>query len=140
LHARRRHAELEHALRAQHPPRGARRRDAAPREVVDRVVCRGLACARAASRRDVQPAVLDRMSPRLVAAAIFVVTVVTRVPFATAHLYAWDSTLYARALEHGFRVTADPATESPHPPGYIWYVAVAALVRLAVHDSNAALV
>ena len=80
------------------------------------------------------------MSVRLVALMIFVVTVLTRMPFATAHLYAWDSTLYARALEQGFHVTADPATESPHPPGYIWYVAVAALVRLAVRDSNAALV
>jgi hypothetical protein len=80
------------------------------------------------------------MSPRIVATLIFAGTVLTRVPFATTHLYAWDSTLYARALEHGFHVTADPATESPHPPGYIWYVAVAALVRLGVRDSNAALV
>lgn len=80
------------------------------------------------------------MNARLVAALIFVATLVTRVPFATQHLYAWDSTLYARALEHGFHVTADPSTESPHPPGYIWYVALAALVRVAVRDSNAALV
>jgi len=80
------------------------------------------------------------MSPRAIAALIFAGTIATRVPFATAHLYAWDSTLYARALEHGFHVTADPATESPHPPGYIWYVGLAALVRAVVHDSNAALV
>jgi hypothetical protein len=80
------------------------------------------------------------MSARVVAALIFAGTIVTRVPFATTHLYAWDSTLYARALEQGFHVTADPSTESPHPPGYIWYVAAAALVRLVVRDSNAALV
>src|SRR5262249_26881670 len=95
---------------------------------------------RAPAGGDVQPPVLDRMSPRLVAALIFVATVATRVPFATAHLYAWDSTLYARALEHGFHVTADPATASPHPPWYIWVVAVAALVRYVLGDSNAALV
>ena len=80
------------------------------------------------------------MSARAVAALVFLGTLATRVPFATSHLYAWDSSLYARALEHGFRVTADPATESPHPPGYIFYVALAALARLVTNDSNAALV
>ncbi len=80
------------------------------------------------------------MNPRFVALLIVAGTVATRVPFATAHLYAWDSTLYARALEHGFHVTADATMQSPHPPGYIWYVAVAAAVRLLARDSNAALV
>lgn len=74
------------------------------------------------------------------AAALLIGSIAVRVPFATTHLYAPDSTLYARALEQGFYVTADPATERPHPPGYIWYVAVAAGVRAVVHDSNAALV
>jgi hypothetical protein len=80
------------------------------------------------------------MSARAIAALIFAGTIATRVPFATTHLYAWDSTLYARALEQGFHVTADPSSQSPHPPGYIWYVAAAALVRAVVHDSNTALV
>lgn len=80
------------------------------------------------------------MRPLGVAAGVFLASVAMRVPFVTAHLYAWDSTLYARALEHGFHVTSDPATESPHPPGYIWYVATAAAARMVVRDSNAALV
>jgi hypothetical protein len=76
----------------------------------------------------------------LVPAGIFAVTALSRLPFATTHLWAWDSTLYARALEHGFYVTADMATQRPHPPGYIWYVGTAALARLVLRDSNAALV
>lgn len=75
-----------------------------------------------------------------IAAALFVGTLATRIPFMTTHLWAWDSGLYARALEEGFYVTADPATQRPHPPGYIWYVWVAALVRGVTHDSNTALV
>ncbi len=76
----------------------------------------------------------------LVAAAIFALVVGLRLPFATTHLWAWDSVLYARALEQGFHVAADPAVSRPHPPGYIGYIAAAALARAALDDSNAALV
>jgi 4-amino-4-deoxy-L-arabinose transferase-like glycosyltransferase len=48
--------------------------------------------------------------------------------------------LYARALEHGFHVDFDLVDQRPHAPGYILYVATAALVRTATGDSNAALV
>lgn len=75
-----------------------------------------------------------------VAAAIFVGVLATRLPFATTYLWAWDSALYARALEEGFHVTADPVTQRPHPPGYIWYVAAAQTARVLTGDSNAALV
>jgi hypothetical protein len=74
------------------------------------------------------------------AAALFLGVLATRIPFMTTHLWAWDSGLYARAIEEGFYVTADPATQRPHPPGYIWYVWTAALVRGVTHDSNTALV
>src|SRR5439155_22092523 len=76
----------------------------------------------------------------LTAAAIFAAVTVSRLPFATTHLWAWDSVLYARALEHGFLVSADPALSRPHPPGYVVSAAVAALARTVVLDSNAALV
>ena len=78
--------------------------------------------------------------PYLVASLLFAVVVLSRLPFATMHLWAWDSVLYARALEQGFHVSADPAASRPHPPGYIWYVAIASVARWAVGDSNAALV
>jgi hypothetical protein len=78
--------------------------------------------------------------PYLVAAALFALVVALRLPFATMHLWAWDSVLYARALEQGFHVAADQAASRPHPPGYIWYVGVAAVARFFLADSNAALV
>ena len=78
--------------------------------------------------------------PHVVASALFFVVVLSRLPFATTHLWAWDSVLYARALEQGFHVSADPTVSRPHPPGYIWYVAIAAAARWVLSDSNAALV
>lgn len=76
----------------------------------------------------------------LTAAALFLAVVVSRLPFATTRLWAWDSVLYSRALEQGFRVAADPSLSRPHPPGYIWYVGAASLARDVLGDSNAALV
>jgi hypothetical protein len=78
--------------------------------------------------------------PYVVASALFALVVALRLPFATAHLWAWDSVLYAHALEQGFQVSADAALSRPHPPGYIWYVGAAALARAFLSDSNAALV
>jgi hypothetical protein len=68
------------------------------------------------------------------------IVLVTRLPFVTHVLWEWDSVLYARALEQGFRVTADLADQRPHPPGYAFYVAVASVARWLFNDSNAALV
>src|SRR5207245_3692495 len=51
-----------------------------------------------------------------------------------------DSVLYARALEQGFSVGVDLADQRPHPPGYLFYLGVAALIRFVTRDSNAALV
>src|SRR3982074_2176727 len=65
---------------------------------------------------------------------------VSRLPFASQTLWAWDSVLYARALEQGFHVGVDLADQRPHPPGYIFYVGIAAAFRFITRDSNAALV
>jgi hypothetical protein len=80
------------------------------------------------------------MSDRWVATILAVLVFVSRMPFASQTLWAWDSVLYARALEQGFHVGADLADQRPHPPGSIFYVATAALFRLVTGDSNAALV
>lgn len=76
----------------------------------------------------------------LTAAILFAAVVASRVPFATERLWAWDSVLYARALEQGFHVDVDLSEQRPHPPGYLLYVASAALARMVAGDSNAALV
>jgi hypothetical protein len=78
--------------------------------------------------------------PLAVAGVVFAAVVLVRLPFATTQLWAWDSVLYARALELGFHVDADPSGSRPHPPGYIWYVGAAQLARAVLDDSNAALV
>lgn len=80
------------------------------------------------------------MRPALIAAALFALTLATRVPFASGQLWAWDSVLYARALEDGFHVDYVTASQRPHPPGYLLYVAVAAVARQFTGDSNVALV
>jgi hypothetical protein len=78
--------------------------------------------------------------PALIAAAIFAATLLLRVPFLSQHLWAWDSVLYARALEDGFHVDYTLADQRPHPPGYLLYVATVFVVRQVTGDSNAALV
>ncbi len=80
------------------------------------------------------------MTDRVVAALLAALVLVARVPFASQTLWAWDSVLYARALETGFHVGTDLSDQRPHPPGYIFYVAAAAALRLFTQDSNAALV
>jgi hypothetical protein len=80
------------------------------------------------------------LSDRAVAAAIAALVLVSRVPFASHTLWAWDSVLYARALEQGFHVGADLGDQRPHPPGYLFYVGIAAALRAITRDSNAALV
>ena len=78
--------------------------------------------------------------PALIAAGLFVATLATRTPFMSDRLWAWDSVLYARALEDGFHVDYVTADQRPHPPGYLFYVATAAAIRQITADSNSALV
>ena len=80
------------------------------------------------------------MSDRVVAAVIAAVVLVSRIPFVSQTLWAWDSVLYARAIEQGFHVGTDLGDQRPHPPGYFFYVGLAAIIRVVMRDSNAALV
>ncbi len=57
-----------------------------------------------------------------VPAGLFALVLASRLPFVTHALWAWDSVLYARALEHGFHVDFDLADQRPQPPGYLLYV------------------
>ncbi len=78
--------------------------------------------------------------PLVVATGIFVATLLSRLPFVSQQLWAWDSVLYARALEDGFHVDYALSGQRPHAPGYLLYVTTAAVARLVTLDSNAALV
>ncbi len=83
------------------------------------------------------------MTPRrlvLLATGLAAAVLFSRLPFVTHLLWQWDSVLYARALEEGFHVDYVLRDARPHPPGYLFYVALAALFRLVLTDSNLALV
>ena len=77
---------------------------------------------------------------RSIALLLGFLTVLSRLPFVADRLWEWDSVLYARALEHGFHVDDVLAGSRPHPPGYIFYVASAAIGRALGLDSDHALV
>lgn len=66
--------------------------------------------------------------------------IASRLPFVAGMLFEWDSALYASAVEHGFHVDTEIAAERPHPPGYLFYLALARAMRFVTGDSNAALV
>ena len=78
--------------------------------------------------------------PWLVPLLIVVAVAASRLPFAADHLWAWDSVLYARALERGFHVDFELIGQRPQPPGYILYLALANLFRVAGAGTNDALV
>ncbi len=68
------------------------------------------------------------------ALALFALTLLTRLPFATTNLYAPDSVLYARGMER-----FDPFDQQPQPPGYLWYVLVLRAIAFGTHDPNRAM-
>lgn len=70
------------------------------------------------------------------AAALVAATVLTRLPFMTQTLYAFDSANYALAVSTFYNV----AFHQPHPPGYPLYVFFGRAIDLMVHDANRSLV
>ena len=70
------------------------------------------------------------------AGSLVLATVVTRLPFMTQTLYAFDSANYALAVRDFYNV----AFHQPHPPGYPLYVLFARAIDVAVHDANRSLV
>jgi hypothetical protein len=73
----------------------------------------------------------DRWQDTWMAAGLFVLILLSRVPFRSQILYHWDSVNFAYALRE-FSV----AKEQPHPPGYIVYVWLCRLVDLLFDDAQ----
>jgi hypothetical protein len=73
---------------------------------------------------------------RIATAALVVLTVLSRLPFMTRTLYAFDSANYALAVRDVYNV----AFHQPHPPGYPLYVFFAKVIDLVVRDANRALI
>src|SRR5436305_583410 len=72
----------------------------------------------------------------LATAVLVGATVLTRLPFVTQTLYAFDSANYALAVRDFYNV----AFHQPHPPGYPLYVFFARVLNVVVQDPNRALV
>ncbi|MFA6002221.1 MAG: glycosyltransferase family 39 protein, partial [Thermoleophilia bacterium] len=70
-----------------------------------------------------------------IVSALFVATFLSRIPFRTTLFYAWDSVLYARAIDH-----FDVSLHQPHAPGHIFYVFLSRTVNLITGDPNSAMV
>ena len=64
-------------------------------------------------------------------ALLFVVAVVTRIPFTSKLLYDQDAVQFALALEK-----YDVYLQQPHPPGYFLYVMAGKLINVFLHDAN----
>lgn len=71
----------------------------------------------------------------IIALLLFILGIVTRVPFASRLLSDSDSTRFGLAM-----IEYDVAQMRPHAPGYILYVAFAKLIDLFVHDARVSLV
>ena len=76
----------------------------------------------------------DRVDYAL-AAALSVLTVLSRLPYRARMLYNWDAVQFALALSE-----YDVVKHQPHPPGYILYVALGRLVHGWLGDAAAAYV
>jgi hypothetical protein len=62
---------------------------------------------------------------------LFLITIISRVPFTSKFLYHMDSVQYALALEK-YDVTID----QPHAPGYFLYVMMGRFLNLLLDDAN----
>ncbi len=70
-----------------------------------------------------------------VSLSLFIVTLLSRIPFRVSFLYSWDSVLYTRAIEH-----FDVSVHQPQPPGYIFYVGLVWLVNRLFGDPDSAMI
>src|SRR2546428_4794941 len=71
----------------------------------------------------------------VLAGALGLLTVLSRLPYRARMLYNWDGVQFALALRE-----YDVVKHQPHPPGYILYVGLGRVVNAWLHDPTAAYV
>jgi len=74
-------------------------------------------------------------SDLFIALALFLLVLLTRIPFTSQILYHWDSVNFAVSITQ-----FDLENESPHPPGYIVYVWLIRAFNLVVNDPQLTMV
>jgi hypothetical protein len=67
----------------------------------------------------------------LLPALLFLITVISRIPFTSKILSNWDSVQFALAIER-----YDITVHQPHPPGYFLYVMLGKILNLFTGDAN----
>jgi hypothetical protein len=77
----------------------------------------------------------NRRQDAWIAASLFALTLLSRIPFRSQILYHWDSVNFAYAMRE-FSV----AKEQPHPPGYIVYVWLCRVVDSLFGDAQTTMV
>ena len=77
----------------------------------------------------------NRRQDTWMAIGLFLLTLLSRIPFRSQILYHWDSVNFAYAMRE-----FDVAKEQPHPPGYIAYVWLCRLVDVFFHDPQTTMV
>ncbi len=77
------------------------------------------------------PEKLIRDKDLLLPASLFLVTVISRIPFTSKYLYHMDSVQFALALDQ-----YDVTVHQPHPPGYFLYVMLGRLLNILMSDAN----
>jgi hypothetical protein len=87
-------------------------------------------------RVEAQTAGRRRLPAWLTPAVLVLAVPLTRAPFMTQTLYAFDSANYALAIDRFYNV----AFHQPHPPGYPVYVGLARALDVIVNNANRALV
>jgi len=63
--------------------------------------------------------------------ALFLLTIISRIPFTSKYLYHMDSVQYALALEQ-----YNISIHQPHPPGYFLYVMLGRFINFFIQDAN----
>jgi hypothetical protein len=63
--------------------------------------------------------------------SLFLLTIISRLPFTSKYLYHMDSGHYALALEK-YNITV----HQPHPPGYFLYIMMGRILNLFIKDAN----
>jgi hypothetical protein len=77
----------------------------------------------------------DKRTAQWIGFALFVLTLLTRLPFQSQYLYHWDSVNMAFGI-HEYNVIA----EAPQYPGYIVYIVLAQVVNLLFDDPQRTMV
>lgn len=72
---------------------------------------------------------------RFIAATLFLLTLISRIPFRSHYLNEWDSANFALGM-----IDFDPVLHRPHPPGYPLYIIVGRIFNPLFNDANATLV